>query len=114
MVLSRYPQVDDERIVVFFDGTDAVWGGCNDFVERYLRLERATGGQYVQYASFAHALCMCCSCDAPALQLRCICAASALQVPASSCPRRCTAAAPRPPLRAAPVRPTRGPGSLGR
>ena len=43
--LAIRKQVDDERIVVFFDGTDSVWGGCNDFVERYLRLERATGGQ---------------------------------------------------------------------
>ena len=46
-VPSRSPEVDDERVVVFFDGTDAVWGGCTDFEERYLRLERDTGDQSV-------------------------------------------------------------------
>ena len=46
-VPSRSPEVDDERVVVFFDGTDSVWGGCTDFEERYLRLERDTGDQSV-------------------------------------------------------------------
>ena len=89
MVPSRYPEVDDERIVVFFDGTDSVWGGCNDFEERYLRLERATGDQY-QY--MPHMPRMHCECavgvlhlcalylSASTLHLRCICAACALHV----------------------------------
>ena len=96
-VPSRYRKVDDERIVVFFDGTDSVWGGCNDFVERYLRLERATGDQYSSSGSSCssnsaifgtltggqytrNTLRMHCACAVATLHLHCISAASLLHL----------------------------------
>ena len=100
MVPSRYPEVDDERIVVFFDGTDSVWGGCNDFEERYLRLERATGDQYQYMPHMPRMHCECALgvlhlCAASALHLRCICAAGARLV--MSAEMHCGGSTPTPP-----------------
>ena len=48
--LRNHPEVEDERVVVFVDALDSVWGGCDDFLQRYLRLERATGARLIMSA----------------------------------------------------------------
>ena len=79
--LDNHPEVDDERLIVFFDGSDSVWGGCDDFVERYLRLERATGDR------------IRCVYTASALHLRYIRAAPALYCTPTASPLQCAAGA---------------------
>lgn len=45
--LRRHPEVSDERLVVFIDALDVVWGGCDDFAERFQRLERLTSAHVI-------------------------------------------------------------------
>ena len=45
--LRRHPDVSDERLVVFVDAMDVVWGGCTDFAARFEALERSAGARVV-------------------------------------------------------------------
>eukprot|EP00966_Prymnesium_polylepis_P100813 2334849-Prymnesium_polylepis.1 len=46
--LEQHPEIDGDRLLVFVDGSDVVWGGCHDFSERF---EAVAAGTPIVFAA---------------------------------------------------------------